>query len=104
MSVVIITSIIPGGPAEQDGELQVGDQVLSVDGQNILGYSYEKVGESKWMVHCFQILIFHPHSQHTHSHTHTHTHTHIHAGKAPSPTGSFKRFCVSDRSIPLLPV
>ena len=76
MSVVIITSIIPGGPAEQDGELQVGDQVLSVDGQNILGYSYEKVGESKWMVHCFQILIFHPHSQHTHSHTHTHTHTH----------------------------
>ena len=41
--VVIVTKIMSGGPAEQGGQLQVGDQVLSVDGQNILGYSYEKV-------------------------------------------------------------
>ena len=54
--VVIVTKIVPGGPAEQGGQLQVGDQVLSVDGQNILGYSYEKVGvcvgrrEEEWGV------------------------------------------------------
>ena len=41
-SVVVVTSISDGGPAQQDGQLQVGDQILSVDGQQILGYSYEK--------------------------------------------------------------
>ena len=42
-SAVMIASIIRGGPADIEGQMQVGDQVLSVDGQKILGYAYEKV-------------------------------------------------------------
>ena len=40
---VLISSLSPGGPAELSNSLQVGDQILSVDGQKILGYAYEKV-------------------------------------------------------------
>ena len=40
---VLISNLTPGGPAELSGSLQVGDQILSVDGQKILGYAYEKV-------------------------------------------------------------
>ena len=54
--VVIVTKIVPGGPAEQGGQLQVGDQVLSVDGQNILGYSYEKV--SVWGGGCVRRRVW----------------------------------------------
>lgn len=42
-AAVLIASIVRGGPAEVEGTLQVGDQVLSVDGQKILGYAYDKV-------------------------------------------------------------
>ena len=37
----------------QDEQLQVGDQILSVDGQQILGYKYEKVR----MSHCMYVRI-----------------------------------------------
>ena len=43
---VLISNLTHGGPADQCGSLQVGDQILSVDGQKILGYAYEKV--RKW--------------------------------------------------------
>ncbi len=43
-SDVLIASITPGGPADLDGTLQVGQQVISVDKEKILGYAYEKVG------------------------------------------------------------
>ncbi len=40
---VLISNISPGGPAEVSNSLQAGDQILSVDGQKILGYAYDKV-------------------------------------------------------------
>jgi len=46
-SEVLIASITPGGPADLEGTLQVGQQVLSVDKEKILGYAYEKVGQEK---------------------------------------------------------
>ena len=39
----LVANIVRGGPAELDGQLQPGDQILSVDGQQILGYAFEKV-------------------------------------------------------------
>ena len=42
-SEVLIASITPGGPADLEGTLHVGQQVLSVDKEKILGYAYEKV-------------------------------------------------------------
>ena len=42
-SAVMVASIARGGPADLEGQLQVGDQILDVDGQKILGYAYEKV-------------------------------------------------------------
>lgn len=43
-SAVMVATVTAGGPAELEGQIQVGDQILSVDGQKILGYAYEKVG------------------------------------------------------------
>ncbi len=42
-AAVLVATISKGGPASRDSRLQVGDQILSVDGQKILGYAYEKV-------------------------------------------------------------
>lgn len=42
-SSVIVSNISRRGPAELDGRLLVGDQILSIDNQKILGYAYEKV-------------------------------------------------------------
>lgn len=42
-AAALVTNIIRGGPAELDGNLQEGDQILSIDGQKVLGYAYEKV-------------------------------------------------------------
>ena len=42
-AAVLVASISRGGPADVDGTLQAGDQILSVDGQKILGYAYDKV-------------------------------------------------------------
>ena len=42
-SAVMVASISRGGPADLEGQMQVGDQILDVDGQKILGYAYEKV-------------------------------------------------------------
>lgn len=41
----LISSIAAGGSADVTNSLQVGDQILSVDGQKILGYAYDKVSE-----------------------------------------------------------
>ena len=65
---VIVGSITPRGPADMDGQLQVGDQILSVDNQKILGYAFEKVTRNKkimifWgnlMCCCFFHFIFFP--------------------------------------------
>lgn len=43
-AAVLVASITRKGPADLDGKLQVGDQILDIDGQKILGYAYEKVG------------------------------------------------------------
>ena len=42
-AAALVTNIIRGGPAELDGQIQEGDQILSIDGQKVLGYAYEKV-------------------------------------------------------------
>ncbi len=42
-AAVLVATITRGGPAESSGKLEIGDQILTVDGQKILGYAYEKV-------------------------------------------------------------
>ncbi len=57
---VLISSISAGGPADIANSLQVGDQILSVDGQKILGYAYDKVSKEKacrWCS-CSDIIFF----------------------------------------------
>ena len=54
---VLISSISSGGPADLTNSLQVGDQILSVDGQKILGYAYEKV--SITVQHCLWQCTYH---------------------------------------------
>ncbi|XP_035529456.1 afadin [Morone saxatilis] len=39
---IYIKSIVKGGPAEMNGRLTAGDQLLSVDGQSLLGLSQER--------------------------------------------------------------
>ncbi|KAK5858005.1 hypothetical protein PBY51_011207 [Eleginops maclovinus] len=39
---IYIKSIVTGGPAEMNGRLTAGDQLLSVDGQSLLGLSQER--------------------------------------------------------------
>ncbi|XP_029973342.1 afadin-like [Salarias fasciatus] len=39
---IYIKSIVKGGPAEMNGELTAGDQLLSVDGQSLIGVSQER--------------------------------------------------------------
>ncbi|XP_051942619.1 afadin-like [Hippocampus zosterae] len=39
---IYIKSIVKGGPAEMNGLLTAGDQLLSVDGQNLIGLSQER--------------------------------------------------------------
>nr|XP_020478520.1 afadin-like [Monopterus albus] len=39
---IYIKSIVKGGPAEMTGRLTVGDQLLSVDGQSLIGLSQER--------------------------------------------------------------
>ncbi|CAH8467507.1 unnamed protein product [Schistosoma turkestanicum] len=38
-NAVFVRTVIDGGPAYQDGRLQVGDRLLSIDGQNLSGLS-----------------------------------------------------------------
>ena len=42
-STLVISKITVGSPADRCGQLQTGDQLISVDGQKVLGYSYDKV-------------------------------------------------------------
>ncbi|XP_038585533.1 afadin-like [Micropterus salmoides] len=39
---IYIKSIVKGGPAERNGRLTAGDQLLSVDGQSLVGFSQER--------------------------------------------------------------
>ncbi|XP_062325008.1 afadin [Osmerus eperlanus] len=39
---IYVKSIVKGGPAEMDGRLSAGDQLLSVDGQTLVGISQER--------------------------------------------------------------
>ncbi|XP_006798723.1 afadin isoform X1 [Neolamprologus brichardi] len=39
---IYIKSIVKGGPAEMNGQLTAGDQLLSVDGQSLVGLSQER--------------------------------------------------------------
>jgi multiple PDZ domain protein len=39
---IIVTNITPNGPAEKEGQLQIGDSVISIDGHKVLGDKYEK--------------------------------------------------------------
>lgn len=41
-STLVISKITVGSPADRCGQLQTGDQLISIDGQKILGYSYDK--------------------------------------------------------------
>ena len=42
-STLVISKIIVGSPADRCGQLQTGDQLISIDGQKVLGYSCVKV-------------------------------------------------------------
>ncbi|KAF5291704.1 hypothetical protein FQR65_LT11397 [Abscondita terminalis] len=42
---IYIKSVVPGGAADRDGRLTAGDQLLSVDGQSLLGITQEKAAE-----------------------------------------------------------
>lgn len=42
---IYIKSVVPGGAADQDGRLQAGDQLLSVDGKSLIGISQERAAE-----------------------------------------------------------
>lgn len=41
--VVMVKDIVLGGPAYRDGRLQVGDILLSVDGESVVGKPYNVV-------------------------------------------------------------
>ncbi|XP_030640800.1 afadin [Chanos chanos] len=43
---IFIKSVVKGGPAHVDGRLAPGDQLLSVDGQNLVGLSQERAAET----------------------------------------------------------
>jgi len=40
---VMVKDIVEGGPAYRDGRLQVGDILLSVDGESVVGKPYNMV-------------------------------------------------------------
>ena len=40
---LVISKIAAGSAADRSGQLQTGDQLISIDGQKVLGYSYDKV-------------------------------------------------------------
>ncbi|XP_047737139.1 afadin [Hyalella azteca] len=42
---IYIKSVVPNGSADQDGRLQAGDQLLSVDGRSLVGISQERAAE-----------------------------------------------------------
>ncbi|XP_048521194.1 afadin isoform X2 [Dendroctonus ponderosae] len=42
---IYIKSVVPGGAADRDGRLAAGDQLVSVDGQSLLGITQEKAAE-----------------------------------------------------------
>lgn len=54
-ATVLVASVTRGGPAEVEGTLQVGDQILNVDGQKILGYAYDKVKGA--LVDCHYVYV-----------------------------------------------
>ena len=56
-AAVLVSSISRGGPADVEGTLEVGDQVLSVDGQKILGYAYNKVKDSHFNANFISMYI-----------------------------------------------
>ena len=35
--------IVPCGPADKDGRLRMGDEIIYVDGKNVLGYLHRQV-------------------------------------------------------------
>lgn len=39
---IYIKSVVPGGAADLDRRLQAGDQLLSVDGQSLIGITQER--------------------------------------------------------------
>ncbi|XP_023710210.1 uncharacterized protein LOC111865986 isoform X4 [Cryptotermes secundus] len=42
---IYIKSVVKGGAADADGQLQAGDQLLTVDGQSLVGITQEKAAE-----------------------------------------------------------
>ena len=40
---VRLSKMTPGGPADRSGVLQIGDQILAVNGQNVEGHGYQRV-------------------------------------------------------------
>ncbi|XP_028982966.1 tyrosine-protein phosphatase non-receptor type 13 isoform X2 [Betta splendens] len=42
---VYIKSLVPGGAAEQDGRIQIGDRLLEVDGSNLRGVTHQQAVE-----------------------------------------------------------
>lgn len=42
---IYIKSVVCGGAADADGRLQAGDQLLRVDGQNLIGITQERAAD-----------------------------------------------------------
>lgn len=40
---VHLSKMTPGGPADRSGQLQIGDQILAVNGKNVEGHGYQRV-------------------------------------------------------------
>lgn len=41
--VVMVKDVVVGGPAYREGQLQIGDILLSIDGKSVVGESYNTV-------------------------------------------------------------
>ena len=41
--VVMVKDVVVGGPAYREGQLQIGDILLSIDGKSVVGESYNQV-------------------------------------------------------------
>lgn len=55
---IYIKSVVAGGAADRDGRLAAGDQLLSVDGQSLLGITQVYLTLIDFIIKIFIVVIF----------------------------------------------